>query len=310
MIYSRTGWNGGKLAFLLGCSVSFPHGNEDPSHAWTKNRTRNGKLPRNINLGCKKKYLPTTDKNCLNYNSQSSSDKLFSFEAFGKAGIPHPRVIPEKAIREGSVEVPLEFLGRKNNSFAGRGIVRYSLESWKKAKRAPGWKPHDFYVEFLPFKSEHRIHIFLGNDICHLNKQVKLGDTNFIHTLEQGSPLIIGAIDHPQKNKMVKLAVQAITAIGLQFGAVDIFVDIYDNIYVLEVNSDPGMPGIIGYLYAEEIRRVYQIPQPDYYFCNSEGGVTEVDPCYFFTTPEYKRKKLNVKSEDFSYQNEGKKMKR
>lgn len=247
-IYSCGGWSGGKMAYLLGTSVSFPNGNSDSSHCWTRNSNRQTKLKRAINLGCKKKLIT---QGCVNYNSEFTQDKLAVWRAFDEQNIPHPEpLLVEDIVRSKNETV---FLGRKNNSSRGRGIVKYTRKEWlekqlsdKKADRPE----HDFYVEFLEFKSEHRIHVLHGEIVCELNKVVENRD-NFIHTAEQGCPLELGKIDHKEIELIKDYAIKSIKACKLDLGAVDIFIDTNDKIYILEVNSDPGMPGGIGYFYAQ-----------------------------------------------------------
>jgi hypothetical protein len=250
-IYSCGGWNGGKLAYLLGCSVNFPYGNSNRQHAWTCNNVRKGELPRPVNLGCKKKCISKTS---LNYNSEFTQDKIAVFAEFEKLNIPYPKLITVEQIKDNDPSLPAEFLGRKNKSSRGRGITKYSREQWISKEKVP---QNDFYVEFLKCKSEHRIHVCLGEVVCELNKIIDPNSKNFIHTAEQGSPLKIGEIVHTEKDKMVDYAIKAVTACGLDFGAVDIFVDTNDKIYILEVNSDPGMPDGIGFLYAQRLRMIF-----------------------------------------------------
>lgn len=247
-ILSCGGWSGGKLAFLLGTCVTFPNRNEDLKLAWQRNTTRKRQLSRAINLGCRKKFLP---KDCLNYNSEFTQDKLAVWEAFDKIGIPHPMPLTEEQIL--SAPDDYVFLGRQNRSSRGRGIVKYTKAEWLKVKEASKSKKplHDFYVEFLQFKSEHRVHILNGEVVCTLNKVVPPDSKNFIHTAEQGFPLSLGDLNHPEAELMCELSKKSVAACGLELGAVDLFVDEGGKIYVLEVNSDPGMPGHIGFLYAQ-----------------------------------------------------------
>lgn len=242
-VYSCCGWSGGKLAFLLGTSVRFPYNNEDRNHAWTQNKEREVKLPRAINLGCRRKFI---EEDSLNYNSENSIDKVEVFNRFDKLKIPHPRLIDPKTF-EG------KFLGRKNKASRGRGIQIYEPGAKKIAE-------HDFFVELLDCKSEHRIHFFMGEVVCELNKKIKEGSV--IHTAEQGSPLELGPIVHPKRKKMIKYGALAVEAMELDFGAVDIFVDKNDDVYILEVNSDPGMSGLIGFLYADCFRKHFKLESP------------------------------------------------
>lgn len=266
--------------------MTFPYRNDDRKHAWTQSKVRKGTIPREINLGCRQEKIK---EGCFNYNSQFTGDKIKVFEVFDKAGIRHPRLLTKEQIQAGD-NIPDKFLGRKNKSSRGRGITLYDRSTWLKSMKAKfsRMEQHDFFVEFLECKSEHRIHVFQGQVVCELNKKIKAG--NFIHTAEQGSPLEVGRIVHPRRDEMVDLSVKAVAAVGLDFGAVDIFVDINDNVYILEVNSDPGMPGVIGFLYAEKFRQVFNMPKPKDYFIDPMGKYVEIEESFFFRTPEEKKK--------------------
>lgn len=254
-IYSYCGWNGGKLGWLLQCSVVFPYDNEDKKNAWTQNVKRKVKLPRPINLGCKRELI---SRDSLNYNSRNAVDKVNSFRMFDAAGVPHPMLIPARTIRSQSSSVPKKFLGRNNRSCCGRGITLYD-----RTNQWPVIDKHSFFVEFLECKSEHRVHVFNGEVVCELNKNIN--PNSFIHTREQGSTLSLGTIPHPKREDILNISIKAVKALSLDFGAVDIFIDINDRIYVLEVNSDPGMPNMVAPMYAEKIRKFFGMPAPEHY---------------------------------------------
>ena len=270
-VYSCGGWNGGKIAYLMGVSVTFPNRNGDTKNAWTCDKTRDRALEFPINLGCKQKFIK---QGSLNYNSQFTQDKLQVWREFDKLNIPHPKPLSIEDIITSKNN--FTFLGRKNNSSRGRGIVKYTRKEWlekQSDEKAANRPVHDFYVEFLDFKSEHRVHVLNGEIVCELNKVVKEDSTNFIHTSEQGSPLEFGVIEHKNVDLIRKYSIDAISACGLDFGAVDIFIDKDDKIYILEVNSDPGMPGHIGYLYAQRLRLFYGLgPLKDFNLLKN-GGV-------------------------------------
>jgi len=275
-VYSSFGYNGGKLAYLFGCEVWFPNGNSENKHKYTQNKVRSFKLPKPINLGCKKKYI---SKESLNYNSENTADKLRCFNNFKDSKIPFPRLLTREEIINGDASsLPKCFIGRKNFSHSGRGMVKYLTSNYngysaiimgyKTTCRKKKLPEHDFFVEFLSCKKEYRIHIFRGNVILELKKNIpkESSQKNYIHTLEQGFSMSPCYIEHEKRNEILFYAVKAIEACELDFGAVDIFIDINDNIYVLEVNSDPGMPGVIGYVYYLEFCKLFGIkPTSDWY---------------------------------------------
>lgn len=300
IIYNRIGNSGGKLAFLLGCSVFFPNpDNNEMGRSWTHSKKRKGVIPRAINLGCRKKRIRPEHANCFNYNSETSCNKVKSFSLFDKFSINHPKLLSIEDIKAGNV--PAKFLGRKNKSSSGQGIKLYTLDSWQKElARNPGKiEENDFYVEFLECKSEHRIHVFGDTVLCELNKRIR-DNGKFIHTLAEGSPLILGRINHPQRDLMIDYSIKAVKSCGLDFGAVDIFVDKNDKVYILEVNSDPGMPGIIGFIYADHFRKIFNMSPPSHYKINDKGEIVKPDGTDFVQKIKQdlkNRKKFIFKSE-------------
>ncbi len=271
MIYCCGGWSGGKLAYLLGTSVKFPYG-DDTSYQWTQNKTRSGKLPKEINLGCRRKFI---SKGCLNYNSENSLDKLETFKRWDKFNIPHPRELGPEELLQG-YDLPDKFLGRKNKASHGNGITLLHKDKWvEKLQDAKIPKTylqnHDFFVEFLNIVSEHRIYVVCGEVLCEMNK--KLSTKGFIHNKQFGAELYLGQINHPQKQEIVQNSIKAIHALELDFGAVDIAIDDKNNYYFLEANSDPQISETVGFLLADRFRRYFNMPRDDRYYIDNSGKV-------------------------------------
>jgi len=246
MIYSVGGGpSGGKLAFLLGDSVFFPRGEKRFGLGWERNVIRDGQLSTNINYGVKKEHLPehVNEWNCLNYHSENAQDKLFCFKKFDELGIPYPKIInPEEHYKNGSI------LGRKNFSSKGDGIVRYlkDSEKWRE-------KQHDYFCEFIYVEAEARVHVFRGMVICEQRKD--FGDNpHFIHNTKNGSKLFRSPINHPERWKILKACCDAVKAVGLDYGAVDILFEKETGRWLFaEVNSAPSFAAGTGYLYATRI---------------------------------------------------------
>lgn len=267
MIYQNTGPSGGKLAHLLGCSVRMPYKNQDRYSNWNKEVVRDRIIPP-INYGCEMKYVPLE---CMNYHSELTKDKLYCFGIFEAAGIPYPKLInPEKYDKP--------FLGRKNNSSKGEGIVKYKAgsENWKKNK-------HDFYVEFINGVSEHRVYVWGNHIVAEANKDMSKNRHPFIKNFTNGSKLEVGYIKHPKRLNILDDCIAAVKYCGLDFGAIDIIIDDNNNYKILEVNSSPSFANIWGYLFAEHINRIFNL------------GIN------FEWTIDFKNKKINTPSEKFYF---------
>ena len=238
-IFSVSGPSGGKLAYILGCSVYHPGGQDWEYPEFGKNVRREVNLPIAINYGCKRSELPV---DCINYDSEDGTDKTWCFKMFDAYNIPHPRLINPSGFKG-------RFLGRDNGKSKGYGIRRYNS--------GEAYREHNFYVEYLEGVSEHRVHVWGSHVLIELNK--RFGDHEFIQSSRFGSRMVAGYIKHKDRLKILDKSVEAVSILGLDYGAVDILVDKNNKYYVLEVNSAPSLAGIFGQIYAEHINRIMNL---------------------------------------------------
>lgn len=245
MIWQNTGPSGSKLAEILDCSVKMPHyGTQDRYNRLHCERKGSTVLPP-INYGCAMKYIPLDS---VNFNSCIIKDKLYAFKIFDALNIKYPRLI------ENPEDYDDFFVGRKNNSSQGRGIVKFKPKSKK-------WNQYgcDFFVEYIKGKKEMRVHVW-GNDILlELNKDFTNNRDTFIRNYNNGSKLVPGCINHPKRNEILQACKDAINYCGLDYGAVDIIVDEKDDWYFLEVNSAPKLSWFYAYIYAEHINKIFNL---------------------------------------------------
>ena len=288
MIYSVNGPSGGKLAHLLKCTVLHPDMGWNRFYGeWGRDKVRETTIPMVINYGVKKEILIKNNvdpNNCLNYNSEDVADKLKCFEIFDQYNIPHPKVITDPANYEGV------FLGRKNHSSQGNGIERFEpkSEDWDK-------KGSDFFVEYIEVEKEFRVHVIRGATM-EFNKDISKC-TNFIHSKQYGSKLHFGALDHPDRFKIVNYSIQAVKACGLDYGAVDIIVEKGTGRWlVLEVNSAPSLANSFGYYYAQLLNHQYGLGLKFDWYINKDHQVIKIpDPFFFGREKEIEKKPLTFK---------------
>lgn len=170
--------------------------------------------------------------------TQQPLDKIQQFQRFTDANVSCPKWTTNAA--------SISELGAKTcfartliNSTNGRGIVEFEVEN-QPAPRAP------LYVAYIPKKAEYRYHIFNGQVIDVQQKKKKRGfeserDTR-IRNVHNGYIYARDGITPPAG--AADLAVQAVRAVGYQYGAVDIiYNEKQDKCFVLEVNSRPGLMG-------------------------------------------------------------------
>ncbi len=125
------------------------------------------------------------------------------------------------------------------NSTNGRGIVEFEVGK-EATPRAP------LYTEYIPKKSEYRVHVF-GQRVIDIQQKRKRrdhgGDRNTrVRNMVNG--YVYCRDDLATPTGIQELAVGAVRACGYQYGAVDIVYNEKNNrLAVLEVNSRPGLLG-------------------------------------------------------------------
>lgn len=265
MIYQNTGPSGGKVAYLLNTSVRMPYGNSDNSN-WNREFNRENKIPP-VNFGCARKYIPLDS---INYNSEDVQDKLFCFSVFEAAGINYPKLINPENYKD------KPFLGRKNKSSKGKGIIKYKSNS-------ETWKIHnnDFYVEFLNITHEFRVHVWGEHILIELNKDFS-NNNGFIHNFDNGSKLVPGYLKHNRRDELLKMSIDAIKYCGLDFGAVDLAATEDGNIYCLEVNSSPSLAHTFGYIYALHMRRIFNLNIEFDWYIDRDFKIKKTPKSYYF----------------------------
>lgn len=103
------------------------------------------------------------------------------------------------------------------------------------------------YVKYVPKKDEYRIHVANGEVVDKQRKALRNGldrsQANFrIRNLDGGFVFVREGVSPPQQ--VIDESVKAIEACGLDFGAVDvIWNDYQQKAYVLEINTAPGLAG-------------------------------------------------------------------
>lgn len=136
---------------------------------------------------------------------------------------------------------------------SGAGIVvkRYGEE----LSTAP------LYVEYIRKQDEYRVHVFDGKAIAIQQKRresdaEQTKDQALLRNRDNGWVFCVQDISAERKEAVGTIACQAVSCVGLDFGAVDIVVSSRDSLpYVLEINTKPGLssPTILS-AYVEAIK--------------------------------------------------------
>jgi glutathione synthase/RimK-type ligase-like ATP-grasp enzyme len=185
-----------------------------------------------------------------------AGNKLSTFRALQAAGVSIPEFTTDSSIarqwvRDGERVVERHSL--RGSSGEGIRIVSADDEDTEaEITSAP------LYTKFIQKTAEYRVHIFRGQMIDFVQKKrvssERRDDTfnPYISSMEHG--WVFTRTEVPDVPSVIRIAQQAVTALGLDFGAVDIM--FYEGrSYVLEVNTAPGLAGTTLVKYGNALRR-------------------------------------------------------
>lgn len=167
---------------------------------------------------------PINSRSALNNNA----DKYQALELLDSAGVP----VPNYARSIDDLEYPM--LGRSESHARGEDINLILQQ------RDDFLTENDFYTEYIPTYLEYRMHVVDGEVVKVHEKRKRHEAENhpYIRNSETGW-VFVNPRETPPPDEM---AVDAVGALGLDFGAVDVVRE--ENTgdhYVLEVNSAPSL---------------------------------------------------------------------
>ncbi len=243
--YSMTSKSGKYLANALDAMRVYPDRKYLPNKNDIIVNWGNGNVP-NWSLNYKKQIINHWDNVCY------AIDKRDSFDLMAKNGVRTPPFTknPQEALKwlyDGSMVV-----GRaKVQATRGKGIVLM--------KAVADFVPCPLYTKYQKKLREFRIYVFQNAVLDFLEKRrdsdrLNAGTVNeFIRTEEEGWVFCRQNVHVP--GDVGEQAVQAVKALGLIFGGVDvIWNDTTRLAHVLEVNTAPGIWGTTVTKYATQIR--------------------------------------------------------
>lgn len=158
----------------------------------------------------------------------NASDKLGSLQTLRDAGV----CVPDWSTSPEELEFP--FLGRRIHHARGTDVVLCLQKGDYKRKS------RDYYVKYIPTVREFRVHVVAGEVIRVQGKFLDKPELAlpWLRNFENGY-----RFRAPKKrvhSKRLSAATQAVAALGLDFGAVDILIGDDGETYVLEVNTAPS----------------------------------------------------------------------
>lgn len=183
---------------------------------------------------------------CLSMLNQPSdvstaSNKLKTFQCLEREYLPIPdRCITKVCAAEYIAEGKTIYCRTKLTGHSGDGII--IARTVEELVEAP------LYTVGIPIRGEYRVHVF-GDKVIDVTKkrrrttEQEAGSVNeLVRNLAGGWVFCHNNITCPEG--LHDLAIKAIDTLGLDFGAVDIIEESHTGkLYVLEVNSAPGLSG-------------------------------------------------------------------
>lgn len=172
--------------------------------------------------------------NTFNENVSVCANKKKTLEALLAAGVSCPPFTTDKAkVRDWLDDGSIVFARTLLSSSNGKGIV--ILREEDQIPDAP------LYTRYMKKQQEFRVHVMDAKPFYLQQKLRKNGEDNhLIRNCENG--YVYTSKDVVLPGVAADLACQAVNALGLDFGAVDlIYNNKKDTCYVLEVNSAPGI---------------------------------------------------------------------
>jgi len=212
-----------------------------------------------------------------NRNKLGTLDTLLAAKCSVESFVPAEKIMAELDKKNGKIALPL--VGRTKYHQGGKGFWTCLTKHHVKVAIDEGAQ---YFQNYIDIKDEFRLHIFKG-DLIRAQKKVKrdnmaeafveqhaakvqdYANKNDVKLDKKTMDYVLGKLanEHPnadmivRSNKkgwkfvglkqpaagLVKVACDALDAIGLQFGAVDCCTDTEGKHWIIEVNSGPGLEG-------------------------------------------------------------------
>jgi len=163
---------------------------------------------------------------------RNNNNKLESLQQLENGGIPVPEYTTDRDEISETFGYPA--LGRAESHTRGEDINL--IMQWRDAYLTSG---NDYFVEYIPTQMEYRMHVIDGEVVKIHEKRLRSEADNhpFIRNHETGWIFMEPRDEAPPD----QLAIDAVGALGMDFGAVDVIRAEDGNCYVLEVNSAPSL---------------------------------------------------------------------
>lgn len=232
-----------------------------------------------LRWGSQRAVVPSSYRSIREINGAASlrrsSDKLASLRAISDAaaemdtgGVCPYSASPDSLIRQAEeLSWSPILLGRSRHGSKGKDIkvyVPYSIYNIQRDRYTnlhPSILPytthdslrsHEFYSLYVPNTREYRIHVFRDRILRVQGKYLDFPEQHnnpYVQNYDQG--FRFRAPNRELRQSRLDLAIAAVRALGLDFGAVDMLIGEDGKGYVLEVNSAPACSPLTLTAYAD-----------------------------------------------------------
>jgi hypothetical protein len=186
-----------------------------------------------------------------------ASNKLDTLDILLREGVRIPQIF-----RAGEVtrNAPFPLLARKTRGQGGKDIKL--VMQFADVERAGN---PDFFSEYIPTFREFRVHVFQG-EVLKINEKLLTKVEDFkvpwIRNLDNGYTFRqVKDLRGFVRDRVEARAVDAVDALELDFGAVDVILGDDGEVYVLEVNTGPGLADASLEVYARKFAEILEIPE-------------------------------------------------
>lgn len=181
-----------------------------------------------------------------------ASNKLYTFGQWRRFGVACPEWTTEMDVAKewAAKKSTTVFCRTRLQSHSGDGIVIANLAS--EVVNAP------LYTKYIKKKKEFRVHVFNGKviDVQEKRRSSASPDSSFL-IRNHANGFVFCRDDIIEPSDLRETGLNAVAALGLDFGAVDIvYNEHYDKCYALEVNSAPGLEGTTLQIYTDTIKEL------------------------------------------------------
>lgn len=183
----------------------------------------------------------------LNPDITNAANKRIMRQLFKEHDVPMPELLSTQQAKELVLDGKV-VIGRPDRHTMGRGYWRCrSVSDINRALRGIRRKrAATHFMRFVEADREYRVHIFKG-------KSIRISEKSFFNN-EDGKRDYVTIKPTGEYAHVRKAAKQAVAALSLDFGAVDVLAT-DDECWVLEVNTAPGLGGTMPELYAQVFLR-------------------------------------------------------